>query len=68
MLAYLGALWTARLATRGERGADAVEYALMVAGVAVACIVAFEALAATLRGVFEATNSNVESCGGCSAP
>jgi pilus assembly protein Flp/PilA len=59
MLDYLRALVAMRV--RSERGASAVEYGLLVAGVALACIFAFEALGLTLGAVFAHENSKLSS-------
>jgi pilus assembly protein Flp/PilA len=57
MVDYLRALVVMRV--RSERGASAVEYGLLVAGVALACIVAFEVLGLTLGAVFAHENSKL---------
>jgi pilus assembly protein Flp/PilA len=62
VLTYLHAWLIARL--RDERGASAVEYGLLVAGVAAAMIFSLELLGAGLRVVFERTNSQIE-CTSC---
>lgn len=54
MLTYLRA-W---LTTRGERGASAVEYGLLVAGVAAAFILAMLALGESVSAVFNHTTDN----------
>jgi Flp pilus assembly pilin Flp len=57
MLDYLRAL----LATRSsERGASAVEYGLLVVGVALACALGFEACAFVLRMIFLNTQAAIE--------
>lgn len=58
MLDYLRALLIVRV--RGERGASVVEYGLLIAGIALAGIVGFEALGFTLRTVFEQQNSMIQ--------
>jgi Flp pilus assembly pilin Flp len=58
MLDYLR-MWLA-VRVRSERGASAVEYGLLVAGVLVACIFAFEVLGLTVRTLFSATNSDIQ--------
>lgn len=70
MLVYLGARWTARLATRGERGASAVEYGLLIVGVGVACMLTLQVLGLTLGGVFRHQDSVNAQCHGmgCSTP
>ena len=57
MLTYLAIVLGARF--RSERGTSAVEYGLLVAGVAAACIVALETLGIGARAVFEHQNSIV---------
>jgi Flp pilus assembly pilin Flp len=59
VLTYLGIVLAAR--TRTERGASAVEYGLLMAGVCLAVIVGFEGLSLTLRTVFSNTNSDVQA-------
>jgi pilus assembly protein Flp/PilA len=59
MLDYLRMWLAARV--RSERGASAVEYGLLVAGVALACIFAFEVLGLTLGAVFAHENSKLSS-------
>lgn len=49
-----------------ERGASAVEYGLLVAGVAATLIFVVSMLGMGIRTVFESTNSQLE-CGGCSS-
>jgi Flp pilus assembly pilin Flp len=55
MLDYLRMLLTLRV--KSERGASVVEYGLLVAGVALLSIAAFEAFGLTMRQVFEHQNS-----------
>ena len=55
MFDYLRAL----LAARTDRGASAVEYGLLVAGVILACIFGLEALGLVVRAVFSEQNSNI---------
>jgi pilus assembly protein Flp/PilA len=59
MVDYLRAL--VAMHVRSERGASAVEYGLLVAGVALACIFAFEVLGLTLGAVFAHENSKLSS-------
>jgi Flp pilus assembly pilin Flp len=62
MLDYLRALLVVRVKT--ERGSSAVEYGLIVAGVALACFVAFQAFGFTLGVVFEHQHDQLEKCHG----
>ena len=54
MLEYLRIVLAARTS---ERGASAVEYGLLVAGVAVACLAIMQTLGITLGAIFEHQNS-----------
>jgi pilus assembly protein Flp/PilA len=49
----------ARLAKMDERGASAVEYGLLVAGIAVVIVGIVFILGGTLRNVFDETNASV---------
>lgn len=60
MLTYLRIRLTARM---NDRGASAVEYALMVAGIAVLCILAIKTLGLTLGAVFKAEDSRIGTPG-----
>jgi Flp pilus assembly pilin Flp len=57
MLDYLRALVATHV--RSERGASVVEYGLLVAGVALACIVSLEVLGVGVRAAFDKTNATV---------
>jgi pilus assembly protein Flp/PilA len=57
VLTYLGIVLTARLSS--ERGASAVEYGLLVAGVLLVCASAFEVLSDGVQAVFTETNSDL---------
>ena len=59
MLDYLRIIFSARLAKMDERGASAVEYGLLVAGIALVVIVIVFALGTTLQGVFTETNTSI---------
>jgi Flp pilus assembly pilin Flp len=48
-----------------ERGTSAVEYGLLVAGVALACIVASQAMGFALGALFEQQTSVIEECHSC---
>lgn len=56
---YFLIVMRARVARMDERGASAVEYGLLIAGVAAAMIFVVMVLGATLSAVFEETNSNL---------
>jgi pilus assembly protein Flp/PilA len=52
VLDYLRIMINARLAKMDERGASAVEYGLLVAGIAAVIVAVVFALGSTLQGVF----------------
>jgi len=70
MVDYLRVLLNARLAKMEERGASAVEYGLLIAGIAAVIVVAVMALGPIVKSAFKSTcdaivsgNSNVSgSC------
>mgnify|MGYP003429282321 FL=1 len=62
MLDYLRIMLNARLATMDERGASAVEYGLLVAGIAALIVVVVFAFGGTIQDVF--TNTCNEVSGG----
>ena len=59
MLDYLRIMLNARLAKMDERGASAVEYGLLVAGIAAVIVAIVFLLGGTLSGVFSRTNSSL---------
>ena len=61
MLSYGRILLQARLDKMDERGASAVEYGLLVAGIAIAIIIAVFALGDTLTGLFEDTENSLST-------
>ena len=61
MFAYLHIVLTGRLAKMDERGASAVEYGLLVAGIAAVIVGAVFLLGGTLEGAFDTTNSTIDS-------
>jgi pilus assembly protein Flp/PilA len=61
MLDYLRIILNARLAKMDERGASAVEYGLLVAGIAAVIVVVVFALGTTLKGVFTSTNTSISA-------
>lgn len=66
MLDYLRILLAARLGS--ERGASAVEYGLLCAGVIAACIFSLEVLGVGVREVFDKQNANLSGPGYSSSP
>jgi pilus assembly protein Flp/PilA len=61
MLDYLRVMIDARLAKMDDRGASAVEYGLLVAGIAAVIVAVVFLLGTTLNGVFTSTNSSISS-------
>ncbi|WP_139981183.1 Flp family type IVb pilin [Nocardioides litoris] len=59
MLDYARIQLRARLANTDDRGASAVEYGLLVAGIAIAIIIAVFALGDTLSGMFDGVEGQV---------
>ena len=59
MIEYLRTMINARLAKMDERGASAVEYGLLIAGIAALIVVAVFALGPMVRDAFESTCSAV---------
>jgi pilus assembly protein Flp/PilA len=59
MLEYLRIVLAAHV--KSERGASAVEYGLLIAGVAAMCIVGAQAFGLTLGAIFSAENSRLET-------
>jgi len=63
MLDYLRIMLNARAAKMDERGASAVEYGLLIAGIAALIVVVVFAFGDNLRSVFETTCNSVASGG-----
>ena len=61
MLDYMRIMINARLARMDERGASAVEYGLLVAGIAAVIVAIVFLLGGTLSGVFDKTNSSISN-------
>jgi len=61
MLDYLRIMMNARLAKMDERGASAVEYGLLVAGIAAVIVAIVFLLGDTLSGVFQDTNDSIST-------
>ena len=60
MIDYLRIMLSARLAKMDERGASAVEYGLLVAGIAAVIVAIVFLLGGTLSGVFNDTNTSIQ--------
>jgi pilus assembly protein Flp/PilA len=63
MLDYLRIMLDAQKAKMDERGASAVEYGLLIAGIAALIIVVIFAFGGVLSGVFDDTCSSIASGG-----
>jgi pilus assembly protein Flp/PilA len=61
MLDYLRIMIDARISKMDERGASAVEYGLLVAGIAAVIVAIVFLLGGTLSGVFNKTNSSISN-------
>ncbi|MEJ7832604.1 MAG: Flp family type IVb pilin [Nocardioides sp.] len=61
MITYLRTLLDARLANMEERGASAVEYGLLIAGIAALIVVAVFALGPILKEAFADTCNEIKS-------
>jgi pilus assembly protein Flp/PilA len=59
MLDYLRIMLNARLGKKDERGASAVEYGLLVAGIAAVIVAIVFLLGGTLQDVFSTTNDSI---------
>ena len=64
MIDYLKIILNARLAKMEERGASAVEYGLLIAGIAALIIIVVFAFGGVLSGVFDKTCDSVGSSTG----
>jgi pilus assembly protein Flp/PilA len=69
MIDYLRILLNTRTAKMSERGASAVEYGLLIAGIAALIVVVVFAFGGSLKGIFSDTcsqvtqSATVKSCG-----
>ena len=63
MLDYLRIMLNARLAKMDECGASAVEYGLLIAGIAALIVVVVFAFGGVLKGVFHDTCSSIQGKG-----
>lgn len=61
MISYLRTVLNARLAEMEERGASAVEYGLLIAGIAALIVVAVFALGPVVKEAFTDTCSEITS-------
>jgi len=59
MMDYLRIMLNARFAKREDRGASAVEYGLLIAGIAALIVVVVFAFGGSLKGIFTQTCSKV---------
>jgi pilus assembly protein Flp/PilA len=64
MLDYLRIMLNARMAKMDERGASAVEYGLLIAGIAALIVVVVFAFGGVLKNIFTNTCSSVAQSGG----
>jgi pilus assembly protein Flp/PilA len=64
MLDYLRIMFNARLAKLDERGASAVEYGLLIAGIAALIVVIVFAFGGVLANIFSSTCNSVGSSSG----
>ena len=58
-LEFLGAWLVAKTQLRSERGASLVEYALLLALIAVVCLVALQALGTGLRDNYDESQTSI---------
>ena len=65
MLDYLRIMLNARVAKMDERGASAVEYGLLIAGIAALIVVVIFAFGGKLKGIFTSTCKSVNSGTAC---
>jgi pilus assembly protein Flp/PilA len=64
MLDYLRIMLNARLAKMDERGASAVEYGLLIAGIAALIVVVVFAFGGVIKNIFQTTCNSVGQSGG----
>ncbi len=69
MLDYLRIVLTAHLPSRDERGASAVEYGLLIAGIAALIVVVVFAFGDNISDIFNSTCDSVNGAGeaGCTS-
>jgi pilus assembly protein Flp/PilA len=59
MLEYLRIVLNARMAKLDERGASAVEYGLLIAGIAALIVIVVFAFGGVIKNIFQTTCNNV---------
>ena len=59
MLDYLRIVLNARMAKLDERGASAVEYGLLIAGIAALIVIVVFAFGGVIKNIFQTTCNNV---------
>jgi pilus assembly protein Flp/PilA len=64
MLDYLRIMLNARLAKMDERGASAVEYGLLIAGIAALIVVVVFAFGGVIKSIFQKTCNSVGASSG----
>ncbi len=64
MLHYVRILLNARIAKMDERGASAVEYGLLIAGIAALIVVVVFAFGGVLKNIFSSTCNSVGASSG----
>ena len=64
MLDYLRIMLNARFAKMDERGASAVEYGLLIAGIAALIVIVVFAFGGVIQGIFQKTCSSIGSSAG----
>jgi pilus assembly protein Flp/PilA len=64
MLDYLRIMLNGRLAAQDERGASAVEYGLLIAGIAALIVVVVFAFGGVINNIFSTTCNSVGASGG----
>ncbi|HEX3298212.1 MAG TPA: Flp family type IVb pilin [Nocardioides sp.] len=64
MLDYLRIMLNGRLAALDERGASAVEYGLLIAGIAALIVVVVFAFGGVINNIFSTTCNSVGASGG----
>lgn len=65
MIEFLHIMLGARLSKMDQRGASAVEYGLLIAGIAAVIVVAVIAFGGKLTGIFENTCKSMNSNASC---
>ena len=64
MFEYVRIMLNARIARMDERGASAVEYGLLIAGIAALIVVVVFAFGGVLKNIFQKTCSSIGSSAG----